>query len=125
MTREHQTDAALDALLAEAGSDMPDDALMARVLADAAAVQTQTQVVTPAPRVARRGNWLTAMVDMVGGWGALGGVTAAGVTGLAVGLYAPHTVGVWIGSDTLGQEASLSYDLSPDISALWLEDDDV
>ena len=123
MARETDTDMMLDALFAEARQDMPDDALMARVLADASAVQDAARAAPPvtAPRPER--GWLAGMVAAIGGWGALSGVSAAGVMGLAVGLYSPDAVANWVGSDTIGLESS--YEFTPDLSALWVEDGDV
>ena len=121
MTRETDDDAGLEALFADARGDAPGEGLMARVLADASAVQAEAAVVTPvAP--ARRG-WFAGLVESFGGWGALSGATAAGVMGLAIGLYAPTSVADWFGAETLGIAAST--DFAPDMSALFGEDGDV
>lgn len=123
MTRKTDTDAGLDQLFAEARNDGPDAALMARVLADAAAVQQDAARPTMQEPVSRPG-WLAGLVQALGGWGSVGGVTAAGVMGLSMGLYAPQAVAGWVGAEDFGIE-TLSYDITPDMGALWLEDDDV
>ncbi len=122
MAREPDTDAALEALFSGAQADAPGDALMARVLADAQAVQ-EDQVRPVAAPVPRAG-WLARFADALGGWGAVGGVTAAGLMGLSIGLYSPTAVTDLVGAETLGLEA-VSYDITPDMGALWLEADDV
>jgi hypothetical protein len=65
-----------------------------------------------------RPSWIAAL----GGWGGLGGVTAAGIVGLALGFWSPDTVDVLSG----GQLWSLSGGgFSPDLSELALESGDV
>ncbi len=123
MARETDTDVDLDALFAEAREDAPSDALMARVLADADAVQAEAVAVAAAPAPARRRGWVAGLVESFGGWGTIGGVTAAGVMGLSLGLYAPTTVADILGAETLGLETA--YDITPDMTGLWGEGDDV
>lgn len=122
MTRETDRDAGLDHLLDEARGDGPDAGLMARVLADAEAVRRGRALPDARPHV-RRG-WLARIVDTLGGWGAVGGVTAAGVMGLSVGLYAPDAVAGWIGDDAFGLQI-VTDDITPDMTELWLEGEDV
>lgn len=122
MTRETDRDAGLDRLLDEARGDGPDAGLMARVLADAEAVQRARAVPDARPQ-GRRG-WLAGIVDKLGGWGAVGGVTAAGVMGLSVGLYAPDAVAGWIGGEAFGLQI-VTDDITPDMAELWLEGEDV
>ncbi|MEX3014619.1 hypothetical protein [Gymnodinialimonas hymeniacidonis] len=123
MAREPDTDAALDALFAEAKAEVPDDALMARVLADAHAVQAERERPVTTPVAPQRG-WLARIAEGLGGWGAFGGVTAAGVMGLAIGLFSPDAVSDLVGTEVFGLEA-VSYEITPDMGALWLEVDDV
>ena len=80
-------DRMLDDLFAGARAQMPElsDALMARVLADAAQVQTPVSVPES------RSVW-AALSDMLGGWPALGGLAAATVAGLWVGIAPPAPV---------------------------------
>lgn len=98
--------AALDALMAEVAAspvEAPGDDLMARILADAGAAQADTVAapasapVTPAWR-----GWL----DALGGWPTLGGLTAAAVTGLWIGVAPPAAVDDLVAS-VLGETVSL------------------
>jgi hypothetical protein len=93
MTRDpnRDTDAWLDQMLDEVGrSPVPDPSadLMARVLEDAHALMP-----TPVGRMARTPLW-QQIVDGLGGWSAVGGLVAAGVAGLAIGLGAVDATGV-------------------------------
>lgn len=119
MTHEHEKDG-LDALFAEAKGDGPGPDLMARVLADAALVQAEVSVVAAPPR----GAWLAGLLGALGGWSAVSGITAAGIMGLAVGLYAPDTVTGFLESDTLSLGIGGDY-FTPDVGDLWTEDGDV
>lgn len=56
----------------------PDDAFMARLLADAEALR-------PVAAVHRQGR-LRQLMDLIGGWPALGGLAAASVAGIWFGL---------------------------------------
>ena len=110
----------LEALLAAArDARPPGDALVARVLADATAVQAEAGASTS---VARRGP-LAGLLATLGGWPGLSGVTAAGVAGLALGFWAPELVDGWTG----GQLWLLSGGAGtvPEIGALWAEAGDV
>jgi len=74
----------VDALLADAAevqADVPDH-LMAAVLRDADAVQPAAK---PAPSP---GLW-DAVLDMIGGWSAVGGLATAGVAGIWLGVAPP------------------------------------
>ena len=117
-------DTTLDALFAQACDDGPSDALMARVMGDAEAVQSQLAarpvVVSEVPKP----GLFALLAGAVGGWSAVSGITAAGVMGLAVGLYSPDTVADWLESDTLSLGIS-GYEIAPDLGALWTEDGDV
>jgi hypothetical protein len=74
----------LDRLLTLAGDTRPrpSDALRARVLADAAALQ-------PRPRAVRLPGVLARVAELFGGPPALAGVALAAVAGLAVGYLNP------------------------------------
>ena len=89
MTRP--TDDLLDDLFARArgGASAPDDDLVARVLADAEAVQST--FAGPAPRPAQRGLW-ARMLDALGGWPAVSGLAAATVAGFWIGVAPPTPV---------------------------------
>jgi hypothetical protein len=123
MTVEKDTEAGLDRLFEGARGDGPDAGLVARVLADAEAVQIAQAVADVRPEAQRRG-WLAGIVDTLGGWGAVGGVTAAGIMGMSVGLYAPETVAGLVGGDAFGLQIVTDY-ITPDMAELWLEGDDV
>lgn len=121
MTRDPLEDP-LEALFAQAGKDGPSPDLMARVLADAEAVQA-AGAADPGRGAARR-PWLDMLLGALGGWSAVSGITAAGVVGLAVGLYSPDTISGLISGAGLGQDAD-AYALTPDMAELWTEDGDV
>ncbi|MEJ6389323.1 hypothetical protein [Gymnodinialimonas ulvae] len=125
MTRDTDTenDAGLERLFDAARDDAPDAGLVARVLVDAEAAQPAQSATVHRPVVRRRG-WLAGVVETLGGWGAVGGVTAAGIMGLSIGLYAPETVVDWVGGEALGVQF-VSDDFTPDMADLWLEGDDV
>ena len=117
-------DRALDDLFALAREDAPDANLAARVAADAAAVQVE-HVTPPMPSAAPRRGLFAGLAQVLGGWGMVSGVTAAGVAGLAVGLYAPDAI-----FDVLEGSAAVSLGVGevsvmPDFSDLALEDGDV
>lgn len=120
--RKKKAEETLDALFAEARRVEPDADLVARVLADAEAVQRETA--RPPLQPARAGvlrrppAWIAAL----GGWGGFGGVTAAGLVGLAVGFWSPDMIDGLSG----GQLWTLSGGgVSPDLTALALENGDV
>jgi hypothetical protein len=98
------------------------EALFARVLADAAAVQDamRPQPVSPPSRPS---GWMAQITAALGGWPGISGVTAAGITGLALGFLAPDLV------DTLsgGQIGVWSDDLGtiPEITLVWEDAGDV
>ena len=95
---------------------IPGDDLMQRVMADAAGLQTVTQL----PPRATRDPWWTRAIETIGGWPAMGGVMAAGVAGLWVGVAPPagvedwaatlvgntESVAIFVDSQTLGLEVS-------------------
>lgn len=90
MTMTNPNDDMLDDLFAQASAQppaQPSDDLIARVLADAASVQ-------PAPAahvIGQPGLWARIM-DAIGGWPALGGLAAATVAGIWVGVAPPASV---------------------------------
>ena len=120
-----QDDTGLDALFAQARGDSPSADLMARVMADAAAVQADVpeRPVADTPRP-EKGPWLAALLGALGGWSAVSGITAAGVMGRAVGLYSPDTVVGLLDSESLSLGIG-TYDFTPDMGDLWTEDGDV
>ena len=77
----HTSDAGLDTLFEAAKRDapQPDAALLARVLADAQEAQSGfvLQTLAPSATANPRGSLFEGLFDMIGGWGGLGGLTAA------------------------------------------------
>ncbi|RMH48674.1 MAG: hypothetical protein D6686_10040 [Alphaproteobacteria bacterium] len=94
-----KVEAALDALLAEAGGPPPDPAFIERVMADARAVAAARahQPARPAAgrperRRHRGGGWqrrLARLAVPVGGWRAVGALAACALIGFWLGLAAP------------------------------------
>lgn len=123
-------EAALDALLHEARAQTPPTELTQRVLVDADTVLTTAGPVAPVRSgTGQRGpGFLAGLLDGIGGWGGLTGVTAAGLVGLAIGLSAPGMLdtvtgagglSLGLGADTAGAG------WAPDFTELALEDGDV
>lgn len=97
---------------AEAARPAP-DALMARVLADAA------RVAHPARTAGRRQGRLAASLAALGGWPALGGLATAGMAGLWLGLSPPAAVedlGGWLGAEGASADLLLPDDYFSDTS---------
>ena len=82
MTDPTQTD--LDKLLAEAALQKPSvpTDLMARVMIDATRVQPKV------PTALQQGVW-ASILDVIGGWPAVGGLAMASVAGLWIGVAPP------------------------------------
>ena len=89
----------------------PSDALLARVLSDALAVQA-----APVPtRRPTRPSLLAQLRDALGGWPAVGGLATAGMMGLAIGIAAPAGLGD-LTAALLGQPADgYLVDLMPEL----------
>ncbi len=107
----------LDDLFAGASRALvpPSDALMARVMADAAALQ-----VRPVVAVVPRAGWLAGLAALFGGAGSLVGVGSAAVAGLFFGFVQPEGMGavaeMWAGS------AVDQVDLMPQLDVLLAEE---
>ena len=71
------------------------DALMARVLADAARVQPRSPL--PAARRPARQGWRALLMAVAGGRGALAGMAAAGLAGVWIGFAQPMDIGAGLG----------------------------
>lgn len=96
----------------------PSDALMSRVLADAAALQPKT-VAPPRAAPARGGLW-SSFTAMFGGAGAVAGLASAAIAGVAIGLVAPTpadalTAALW------GNSSDTAVDLIPGIDEVLSE----
>lgn len=106
----------LDGLLTEAASERltPSDRLMARIHADADALQ-------PRPAMQRRGGrspgWLEVLADWFGGGLSLAGMSAAAVSGLYLGLVQPgELAGLAEAMTGSGVER---VELLPDTASFW------
>ncbi|QYK43632.1 MAG: dihydroorotate dehydrogenase [Paracoccaceae bacterium] len=100
----------LDALFAEARADRPRPGadLMARVMADAAAVTRP-----PVPRVRRASGLLRGLAAAFGGGLSLAGMVTAAAAGVWIGLAAPEPVG-----GLLGNATDETLDIIPDVTAM-------
>lgn len=122
----------LDFLLARMAAEprpLPDPALMARLMADAARVQpplpapagaTRPQVNPPIPAraAAPPGSWIGALADLFGGRGALAGMMLAAITGLWLGVAQPISLAALTGAVETPLE---SLDLMAGSDGLWTE----
>jgi hypothetical protein len=101
MTMTNPNDDLLDDLFAQARQleAVPSDALIARVLADAAQPHGK-----PAS-VAQPGLW-SRVFDMLGGWPAVSGLAAATVAGLWIGMAPPASVEA-LAASLIGSEISV------------------
>ena len=105
----------LDDLFAAArGAELPGDDLVARVLADAAAVQAEADTV-PA---CSGGGWMAGMLSGIGGWFGAGGLVAATTAGLLIGVYAPDTVDTVLGGQLSELGLVAQDDLLPGLTYL-------
>lgn len=118
------TDLDLDALLAAARDTgpAPSQALIDRVMTDAAALQPRpAPVVRP---VARGGvGWLGRLASVFGGGGALAGVSLAMVAGVFIGVMQPEPVAA-LTSALLVDTSLGTVDLLPAGADLWEEQTD-
>lgn len=92
MNEHEKHDAALNAMFtaAKAEDPVPSGDLMARIMADAAAVQTQAAVVSapiPAPK-----SIVHILSDAFGGWAGASTLAACVGLGLMVGFTSPETI---------------------------------
>jgi hypothetical protein len=106
----------LDDLFAAArGAEVPGDDLMARVLADAAAVQAETAPGSAAPS---GGGWMAGLLSGIGGWFGAGGLVAATTAGLLIGVYAPDAVDTVLGGQLSELGLVTQDDLLPGLAYL-------
>ena len=107
---------ACDTLLSEARQvevTVTDD-LMARVLADAAREQAWRRAIAGPPP--RRGP-LSVLAALIGGWPALGGVLAAGLAGLWIGMAPPAGVES-LAANLFGTTETVTFLPEPDLTFL-------
>ena len=111
----------LDALFATArGADVqPSDALMARVLADAAAVQPKAVPLVQAG--ARDTGFWAGLAALFGGGGVLAGLGTVAMAGFYIGFVQPETVMALADGWTTGSSVE-TVDLMPGVDALLTED---
>jgi hypothetical protein len=109
MTDKDLNGTVLDDFLAAARADMPEpsEAFLARVLADAEAVQAGFQAAIPVSRAAPRGGFLSGLSAVFGGWAGLSGMATATIAGLWIGFAGADQLGTVAasyigGTDTLG-----------------------
>lgn len=76
--------------LAQSQTPAPSDDLMARILADAAAVQPSVASASPP-----QAGFMQSLMDLIGGWPSVGGLAMAGVAGIWVGFAPPTVVSDW------------------------------
>ncbi|MFO7922013.1 hypothetical protein DZD18_06330 [Rhodobacteraceae bacterium W635] len=101
-----------DILAAARDANRPSDDLVARVLADAAAVQAASSA--PAGRPAR---WRLAW-PALGGWLGAGGLAAAAAAGLFIGVAAPDRVDSALGGQLSALGLVQTDDLLPGLAYL-------
>ncbi|TGD62660.1 dihydroorotate dehydrogenase [Tabrizicola sp. WMC-M-20] len=111
----------LDALFAQARAHPPatEDAFMARVLADASALQPRADV-RPVPRTRPRSGLWARLAAALGGALAVAGVGTAAMAGLVIGYVQPEPMVSLAGSIGFGVTESL--DLLSGFDALLTED---
>ncbi len=109
----------LDDLFAGASRALvpPSDALMARVLADAVALQARPVV---AVAVVPRAGWLAGLAALFGGAGSLVGVGSAAVVGLFFGFVQPDGLGAVADMWAMGSVDQV--DLMPQLDVLLAEE---
>lgn len=119
----------LETLFRAARTDRPapSDDLMARVLADAAALQPKAaapaprRVAAPAPSRARTG-FFAGLAALFGGGGVLAGMGTAAVAGLFLGFAQPAPVSALTAAWGGSAADSSAYDLTSGIDALFAEE---
>ena len=95
------------------------DAVMARVLADAAREQ-QNRAHAPQPVPGRAGFWV-GLAALFGGSGVLAGMASAAVAGLYLGFVQPPAF-LQVTDAVIGNSSFASIELMPGVDALLAED---
>jgi hypothetical protein len=112
----------LDALLAlaKSHSPAPSDDFMARILADAVALQPKPQIVRAAAPQRRSGFW-TRFATILGGASAVAGIGTAAMAGLVLGYVQPDSLAAVAGG--FGFETpSESLELLPGLDTILTEE---
>jgi len=120
MKANEMTDHDLDSLLAAArtADRAPSPALMARVMADAMALQPK-----PASRPVLRAapsRWFDRLAEVFGGGGALAGISFAMLAGVFIGVVRPEPVAALTSALLTGARYE-AVELLPGDAALWEE----
>ena len=112
-------DAELDALFGAAQSQVvtPSDDLMARIMADAAAVSVES---LPESEKAVSSFW-QSVLGMIGGWPAAAGLATATVAGLVLGLTSPDVIETWTDDYLADASTYVLEDLLPSYGGLFDE----
>lgn len=98
----------------------PDEALLARVLADADAVQAATAAATAQRARAPDENLLARFLGVMDGWPAAAGLVTAGVAGLWIGVSDPGGL-VTSSQDMLFSQGTTNLSLDSDPALEFLE----
>jgi hypothetical protein len=126
MTKDTQHSDLLDAhfkALRDAAPEV-DDALMARVLADADAVQAAAAAQERTVPVTRsRGSAFVRLVSVFGGWPGLAGLATAGVAGVWIGVSTPTILMQTSEALLYGSNQGFMVDLDPVFALVSLEGD--
>ena len=77
--------------LAQDNAPAPSDDLMAKIMADAAAVAAHNAPVAAQVAPVSPGFWASVLA-MIGGWPAAAGLATAAVTGVMIGVASPDTI---------------------------------
>lgn len=119
------TESDLDALFAEARSNqtLPSDHLAARIMADAAAMQPRPVRAGGRPYRSRPGLFLGRLSALLGGDGALAGVSLALGIGVVAGIVQPAPVAA-LTTVFLADARIEAVDLLPADAPLWEDRDD-
>lgn len=112
----------LDDLFAEARQNPPAPSaeFLARVLADAQALQPQAAI-TQNPTVEKAGFW-SSIFAALGGAAAIAGVSSAAMVGLVVGYVQPEGLVSLASSYGIAESADGSFDLLPGYESLLAEE---
>ncbi len=98
---------------ARAAAPAPSEALVARILADAAALQPRHALAAPA----RRAGLISRLAEAFGGRGVLAGLAGTAAAGLALGFYSPALTASWPASLLSG--AADTVELFPDAETFF------
>lgn len=78
---------------ARSAGPVPSSDLMARVMSDAVQMQPAPATLAPVRAQARKPGFIAQLMEALGGWPALAGLTTATVAGVWIGISPPDTLG--------------------------------